>query len=544
MVGKAREGFITLEQGRAQALLQLLALRGLEERLDDPSIWAAYEQVQTELQKAGKRLADASSTRDQAVAKHASERQTGVPPADSESGEAAVASAEVEREKAHSEYVRLRLELGFRLVDVRRAVPALRDDPVPLEDARRFLPSGSLWVAFAVGDADTLVFLVPATPGAETKAYIVPVTQVDLHERVSSLLRMVRQRPAAAKAARAQADRDLAASAHELYDLLFPEAVRPIVEKAAKLLISPDGVLWDLPFSALISNQQGEPQWLGLTKPLSYEQSLSAFVREGEKPRATGTKVLIAGNPTFGRREVTDSRGDIGIKQSRRAQGTTPVPPPVSPVDWTRGERSYFVTDGKPPTALPGTATEAIQVAALYGATPLLGSAATEPAVRKLIPYASVIHLATHGYFLPSLPMASGVMLATPEKEPEIGETDNDGVLQAFEFSGKLRLDANLVVLSACETGRGESVRGEGLIGLTRSLQIDGARTVVATHWRIDDRASSDLMVSFHRKVRNGIALDEALREAMAQVQRKPTTREPYYWAAFFLTGQRTPIAP
>jgi len=94
-----------------------------------------------------------------------------------------------------------------------------------------------------------------------------------------------------------------------------------------------------------------------------------------------------------------------------------------------------------------------------------------------------------------------------------------------------------LVVLSACETGRGQNVRGEGLVGLTRSLQMAGARSVVATHWRIDDQASREVMVAFHRKVRGGLAKDEALREAMAETHRKGAYHHPYYWAAFFLSG-------
>ena len=117
----------------------------------------------------------------------------------------------------------------------------------------------------------------------------------------------------------------------------------------------------------------------------------------------------------------------------------------------------------------------------LYGVEPLLGVAATEKRVREQIGDARVVHLATHGYFHPTLPMSSGILLASPEVEPAIGKTEDDGTLQAWKFASQLRLKADLVVLSACETGRGRAVRGEGLVGMTRALQLSGARSVAVT---------------------------------------------------------------
>ena len=103
--------------------------------------------------------------------------------------------------------------------------------------------------------------------------------------------------------------------------------------------------------------------------------------------------------------------------------------------------------------------------------------------VRAQLAGASIVHLATHGYLHPTRVMSSGLLLAVPEHQVQLGETDDDGVLQAWEIASQLELNAELVVLSACDTGRGESVRAEGLVGLTRALQAAGARSVVATHW-------------------------------------------------------------
>ena len=162
---------------------------------------------------------------------------------------------------------------------------------------------------------------------------------------------------------------------------------------------------------------------------------------------------------------------------------------------------------------------------------------ATEAELRKRIESADVVHLATHGYLNPVRAMSSGLLLTVPEKEPQIGETDNDGVLQAWEIYSQLKLRAELVVLSACETGRGQLVRGEGIIGLTRALQYAGVRSVVATQWKVDDRSAAMLMVAFHRNLRHGMAKDEALRQAMELVRKSKRKAHPYYCAAFFLTG-------
>src|SRR5207244_12950237 len=113
---------------------------------------------------------------------------------------------------------------------------------------------------------------------------------------------------------------------------------------------------------------------------------------------------------------------------------------------------------------------------------------------------------------------SSGVLLTVPEQEPPVGQTDNDGALQAWEIYSQLHLKAELVVLSACETGRGENVASEGIVGLTRALQYAGARSVLASLWKVADESTATLMVAFHRKLRQGLAKDEALRQALAAV--------------------------
>ena len=106
-----------------------------------------------------------------------------------------------------------------------------------------------------------------------------------------------------------------------------------------------------------------------------------------------------------------------------------------------------------------------------------------------------------------------------------------------------LRTPVNLVVLSACRTGLGKDVRGEGLLGLTRGFMYAGASGVVASLWKVDDEATAELMRQFYANmVRAGMTPAAALREAQNSIRRRPEWRAPYYWAAFTLQGESRPI--
>jgi CHAT domain-containing protein len=280
----------------------------------------------------------------------------------------------------------------------------------------------------------------------------------------------------------------------------------------------------------MVMNESGSTQWLGLEKSLTYTPSLTVFALERERERqdsSSGGLALVVGDPLL-QRAAEDTTGSEG---QFLAEAEIPT------VSRVRGQRSLLVSGGELPPPLPAARIEAERIAQLYDTRPLLGVEATEEAVRARISDVSVVHFATHGYFHPKLAMSSGVLLAPPENEPETGVTANDGALQAWEIGRELPLKANLVVLSACETGRGQRVRGEGIIGLTRALQIAGAHSIVATQWRIADQASANLMIAFHENLRAGMAKDEALRRAMSRVASRRETSAPYFWAAYFLVG-------
>jgi len=150
---------------------------------------------------------------------------------------------------------------------------------------------------------------------------------------------------------------------------------------------------------------------------------------------------------------------------------------------------------------------------------------------------AGVIHLATHGRYHSGDALLSGLILTQPGPgEPVTPATA--GVLEAAGvLDPALRLQAEVVVLSGCETARGVRSVEEGLVGLTRCWQIAGARSVVASQWSVADASTRVLMPAFHRGLRAGLAKDEAMRRAMLELRKTKQWDHPFFWAPFLVTG-------
>lgn len=145
----------------------------------------------------------------------------------------------------------------------------------------------------------------------------------------------------------------------------------------------------------------------------------------------------------------------------------------------------------------------------------------------------SILHFATHGYLDPDRPENSGLIFSTITRD---GNPQN-GFLTLSDVY-RLRAPVSLVVLSACQTGLGKDVRGEGLIGLTRGFMYAGASSVVASLWKVDDEATAELMKVFYQNMfEQGMTPAAALREAQNSFRRHPVWSAPYYWAGFTLQG-------
>ena len=155
----------------------------------------------------------------------------------------------------------------------------------------------------------------------------------------------------------------------------------------------------------------------------------------------------------------------------------------------------------------------------------LLRKEATETAFKKYGSSFKYIHFATHGQFNVDAPLKSAVLLAP--------DAESDGILTVNKLYST-KIDADLVTLSACETGLGKIANGDDIVGLTRGFLYAGSSSIVASLWKVDDLATADLMTRFYTNMKT-LDKREALRQA--QLQTKKKYDHPFYWASFQLTG-------
>ena len=179
--------------------------------------------------------------------------------------------------------------------------------------------------------------------------------------------------------------------------------------------------------------------------------------------------------------------------------------------------------------ALPATRFEAEAIASSFGdrARVYTGADAHEDRVREISGSLRALHFACHGLIDHHFPLESGLALSAGD--------DDDGLLQAWEIMEDIRVDVDLVTLSACETALGRESDSEGLVGLVSAWEYAGARAVLASLWPVADEATATLMADFYRELAAGARRDDALRHA--QVQQIKSGETPFHWAGFVLDG-------
>ncbi|MUG93458.1 tetratricopeptide repeat protein [Scytonema sp. UIC 10036] len=199
-------------------------------------------------------------------------------------------------------------------------------------------------------------------------------------------------------------------------------------------------------------------------------------------------------------------------------------------------------------TSLPGAEKEAKAIASLFNTQALIGNNATEAAIVQRLPQARIIHFATHGLFDDIRGLDSAIALApsegrltiTPENISYLSsplskeDKKDDGLLTAEEIFD-MKINADLVVLSACDTGRGR-ITGDGVIGLSRSLISAGTPSVIVSLWAVDDGSTAFLMTEFYQNLQQSLDKATALRNAMLTTKKKYSN--PSQWAAFTLIGE------
>ena len=203
---------------------------------------------------------------------------------------------------------------------------------------------------------------------------------------------------------------------------------------------------------------------------------------------------------------------------------------------------------------LPGTEKEGKAIARITDAELLTKKRATALAIQKANT-PKIFHIASHAYYLPPETneienplLRSGIVLAGANN-PEDNEQD-DGYLTALEVTKLDLKGTQMVVVSGCESGQGDINSGEGVYGLKRAIAVAGARSSLLSLWKVNDAATAAFMESFYQKLKDGQGRADALLETQKDFREKKITSgdplmdwsEPYYWAAFQLSGDWTPI--
>lgn len=327
-----------------------------------------------------------------------------------------------------------------------------------------------------------------------------------------------------------EALRAYARAAHRLYELLLRPAARVI--RGRELVIIPDAALHDLAFEALVLSPPDEaiapaqvagdrvgffrPRYLVEEHAVIYAPSASVLVEIAGRRKRTVPRnaVLLVGDPIF---NAEDPRA--------KEVAPTLIAMNAPAARWRGGLHR-----------LPLTEREVREIAALSARhrlrpTVWLGREASEQNVKRhdLTPY-RFLHFATHAVADPDDGNFSAVVLSLTDESAH-----EDGVLTAAEIA-RLRLDADLVVLSGCETGTGQKTEAESIIGLGRAFLLAGARRVCGSLWKVEDAATQELMVQFYNGLLvRGLATGRALQRAKLHLLHQGLA--PFYWAPFILVG-------
>ncbi len=293
-----------------------------------------------------------------------------------------------------------------------------------------------------------------------------------------------------------------------------------------RLLIVADGALQYLPFAALtdLSTTLDKPTFLIEKHELVSLPSASTLgiLRQENQRRKPAKKILaMLADPVF---NINDERLKNVISKN---------PISLAP-DLERSARESGIFFDR----LPYTQTEAQQILALIPVDQRLQesgfSVNRKTSTNSQLSQYRFIHFATHGLLNSKNPQLSGLVLSLLDSS---GKSTN-GFLRLYDIFN-LNLPADLVVLSACQTGLGKDIKGEGLIGLTRGFMYAGATRVLVSLWNVDDQATATFMVYFYRGIlKKGLSPAEALRQAQIELQTHTDWSSPYYWAAFTLQGE------
>lgn len=389
---------------------------------------------------------------------------------------------------------------------------------------KRLLDSKSAFLEYFLGEESIYLFVITKTDiqlYRIEKKYERDEEIINIEEDIDALHKVLSNYNLIGQDA-AKSYTDYTALAYPLYERLLGPALSNLPE-IDHLQIVTDGALGFIPFEALLT-EQAQPvgervdfsqlPYLLRKYTVNYGYSGTLLMENVLRKRRIKNNRVLAFAPTYEDESAPD------------ASGTRPV---------NMKDFESLKATNKP---LPGTQEEVKAIARYFKGTPYFGQDASESVFRAEASKYNIIHLAMHGYVNNGKPDYSFLAFSEVDKD-----TTQDGQLHAYELLN-MSLNADLVVLSACETGYGVAERGEGVKSLARAFMYAGSPSVVMTLWKVNDSATARLMANFYEALSKGVGKDEALRQAKLAYLDKATrlSSHPAYWAGFVSIGNPEPI--
>lgn len=537
-VGYAALALEMSERARARGLLELLAEAGADIRQGvDPRLLERLRVVQSELSAAAERRTRLLG------GKHTPE-------------EAATIAQRVAKLTASYDEVQAQIRQHSP-----RYAALTQPAPLSLAEVQQQLDPDTVLLEYWLGEERSYLWAVTTT---SIKSYVLPkrlaveaVARPVLQRLTARSQSPVNETPRHRRARLAQADAEYGQAAAKLSRMLLGDVAAELGER--RLLVVSDGALQYVPFAALpVPHHDGTTMTKATMTKVSDEHSLveqheivnipsasalAALRRETRGRQPAARTVAVLADPVF---DADDAR--LGASTRRSAlRGNAQTHSAAQPVRaLTVGpERALMRAAGDVELADAGrlprllsSRQEAQAIAAITPAGERLQAldfmANRRTAMGTELAGYRIVHFATHGLLNSQHPELSGIVLSLMD---ERGQPQN-GFLQLHEIYN-LQLPVELVVLSACQTGLGKEIRGEGLVGLTRGFMYAGAKRVVASLWKVDDAATAELMRLFYQgMLREEQTPAQALRLAQQAMRQHRRWQSPFYWAGFVLQGE------
>lgn len=414
------------------------------------------------------------------------------------------------------------LEAQIRAVSPQYAA-LTRPQPVNLKELQAQLDEDTVLLVYRLGTARSVLWTVTPTG---LQGYELPA-RAEIESAAAQVRSRLTDRELNEKKYRQSWPQTEVFIKH-LSRLILQPAARHLTAK--RLVVVADGALHFIPFGMLIAPHNG--QLLSAAHEIIHLPSVSVLkqLRQQAPMRAVAPKMLaLIADPVF---EKDDER-----LRNLQEKGK-PLAISLSQRDDSLSSLKRALENNKPLERLKASEYEAQQISRYVPETQyemFLGFSASRANLAKTdLSRFRILHFATHHLVNPKRPELSGIVLSLYDRD---GQPQN-GFLLAHEFY-PLKLNAELVVLSACQTAIGRQLRGEGLISLTRSLMYAGARRLVVSLWDAPDEATAELMSQFYAQMlRYQLHPAAALRAAQLVMSRHPRWSAPYYWAGFVLQGE------